>query len=73
MIQKLSDLSHNEDFLKISVEELNEDLKRKTEPREREAGPIRKRLDEIDDEGKGFFLRSSAHRRLLSKMLEVDV
>ena len=32
MVQKLSDLSRNEAFLKVSVEELNGDLKRKIEP-----------------------------------------
>jgi hypothetical protein len=48
--QKLSDLSQNEAFLRISVEELNEVLKRKTEPLEREADQIEKRLAEIDGE-----------------------
>ena len=36
--------------MKISVEELNQDLKQKTEPLEREAGQTKKRLEEIDDE-----------------------
>jgi chromosome segregation ATPase len=50
VVQQLSDLSHNDTFLKISVEELNGDLRRKTEPLEREAGQIKKRLGEIDGE-----------------------
>jgi hypothetical protein len=43
VVQKLSDLSQNEAFLTTSVEELNGDLKQKTEPLEREASRIKKR------------------------------
>ena len=50
VVQKLSDLAQNETYLKMSVDELNGDLKRKTEPLEREAGRIRKRLEEIEKE-----------------------
>lgn len=37
IVQKLVDLSQNEAYLKMSVEELNGDLKRKAEPLEKEA------------------------------------
>jgi hypothetical protein len=40
----------NETYLKMSVEELNGDLQRKTEILEREAGQIEKRLEEIEQE-----------------------
>jgi chromosome segregation ATPase len=39
-----------EAYLKMSVAELNRDVKRKLEPLEKEARQIRKRLDEIEGE-----------------------
>ena len=50
VIGKLSELSQNEDYLKMAVEELNRNLKRKVEPLEKEAALIKKRLDEIEHE-----------------------
>jgi site-specific DNA recombinase len=50
VIGKLSELSQNESYLKVSIEELNADLQKKVEPLEREARRIRKRLYEIEDE-----------------------
>lgn len=50
VIDKLSELSGNEDYLRTSVEELNRDLKRKAEPLEREAAQVNKRLQEIEQE-----------------------
>jgi len=43
VVQKLSELSQNEAYSKMSVAELNGNLKRKVEPLEKEAGQIRKR------------------------------
>jgi site-specific DNA recombinase len=50
VIGKLSELSQNQDYLRMSVDELNRDVKRKIEPLEREAAPINKRLEEIERE-----------------------
>jgi site-specific DNA recombinase len=50
VVGKLSELSQNETYLKMSVAELNGDLKRKVEPLEREAQQLRKRLEEIEGE-----------------------
>jgi hypothetical protein len=50
VVQKLSELSQNEAYLKMTVEELNGDLARKVEPLEKEAGRIKKRLEEIEQE-----------------------
>jgi site-specific DNA recombinase len=50
VVQKLSELSQNEAYLKMTVEELNGDLARKVEPLEKEAGRIEKRLEEIEQE-----------------------
>ena len=72
VVQKLSDLSHNEAFLKISVEELNQDLKQKTEPLEREAGQIKKRLEEIDDEI-GRYVRALGQGKLSIERLEREI
>jgi site-specific DNA recombinase len=72
VIQKLSDLSHNEAFLKISVEELNQDLKRKTKPLETEAGQIRKRLEEIDDEI-GRYIKALGQGKFSIERLESEI
>ena len=72
VVQKLSDLSHNEAFLKISVEELNQDLKQKTEPLEREAGQIKKRLEEIDGEI-GRYVRALGRGKLSIERLESEI
>lgn len=50
VIQKLADLSQNDAYLKISVEELNQDLRRRSELLETEATPLRKRMEEIEQE-----------------------
>jgi chromosome segregation ATPase len=71
-VQKLSDLSQNEAFLKISVEELNGDLKRKTEPLEREAGQIEKRLAEIDGEI-GRYVKALGQGKLSIERLEAEI
>jgi site-specific DNA recombinase len=50
VVEKLSELSKNEAYLRASVDELNGDLQRKVEPLEREAQRIRKRVNEIEQE-----------------------
>ncbi len=72
VVQKLSDLSQNEAFLQISVEELNRDLKRKTEPLEREAGQIEKRLTEIDGEI-GRYVKALGQGKLSIERLETEI
>ena len=72
VVQKLSDLSDNEAFLKISVEELNQDLKQKTEPLEREAGQTKKQLEEIDDEI-GRYVRALGRGKLSIERLEGEI
>jgi chromosome segregation ATPase len=72
VVQKLSDLSQNEAFLKISVEELNGDLKRKTEPLERGAGEIRKRLAEIEEEI-GRYVKALGQGKLSIERLEAEI
>src|SRR5580704_14498481 len=72
VVQKLSDLSQNEAFLKISVEELNGDLKQKTEPLEREASQIKKRLGEIDGEI-GRYIKALGQGKLSIERLEAEI
>ncbi len=72
VVQKLSDLSQNEAFLQISVEELNGDLKRKVEPLEREAGQIEKRLAEIDGEI-GRYVKALGQGKLSIERLETEI
>jgi hypothetical protein len=54
IIEKLAELSQNEAYLKMTVEELNGDLERKVEPLEREAGGITRRLEEIEQESRAL-------------------
>jgi site-specific DNA recombinase len=72
VVQKLSDLSQNEAFLKTSVEELNGDLKQKTEPLEREASQIKKRLGEIDGEI-GRYIKALGQGKLSIERLEAEI
>ena len=72
VIQKLADLSQNEAYLKISVDELNGDLKRKTEPLEREALRLRKRLDEIENEISRY-VKSLGQGKLSIQRLEAEI
>jgi site-specific DNA recombinase len=72
VVQKLSDLSQNEAFLRISVEELNGDLKRKTEPLEREAGQIKKRSEEIEGEI-GRYVKALGQGKLSIARLETEI
>ena len=72
VVQKLSDLSRNEAYLKMCVEELNGDLKRKTEPLEREAGQIKKRLEEIEQEI-GRYVKALGQGKLSIGRLEAEI
>jgi site-specific DNA recombinase len=72
VVQKLSDLSQNEAFLRMSVEELNGDLKRKTEPLEREAGQVKKRLEEIEGEI-GRYIKALGQGKLSIERLEAEI
>jgi len=72
VVQKLSDLSQNEAFLRISVEELNGDLKRKTEPLEREAGQIKRRLEDIELEV-GCYVKALGRGKLSIERLESEI
>jgi site-specific DNA recombinase len=72
IVQKLVDLSQNDAYLKMSVEELNGDLKRKVEPLEREAGKIKKRLDEIEQESRRY-VRALGQGKLSIKQLEAEI
>lgn len=72
VVQKLSDLSQNEAFLEISVEELNGDLRRKAEPLQRDAGQIEKRLAEIDGEI-GRYVKALGQGKLSIERLETEI
>jgi site-specific DNA recombinase len=72
VVQKLSDLSQNEAFLKISLDELNGDLKRKTEPLKREADQIKKRLGEIDEEV-ARYVKALGQGNLSIERLEAEI
>ena len=58
--------------MKISVEELNQDLKQKTEPLEREAGQTKKRLEEIDDEI-GRYVKALGQGKFSIERLESEI
>jgi chromosome segregation ATPase len=72
VIEKLSALSQDQAFLKISVEALNGDLQRKTEPLEKAAGQIKRRLQEIESEI-GHFVKALGQGRLSIKRLENEI
>lgn len=71
-MQKLVDLSQNEAYLKMSVAELNGDLKRKVEPLEKEATQIKKRLEEIEQESKRY-VRALGQGKLSIGRLEAEI
>jgi len=72
VVQKLVDLSQNEAYLKMSVAELNGDLRRKAEPLEREAVQIKKRLDEIELEARRY-VRALGQGKLSIRRLEAEI
>jgi site-specific DNA recombinase len=54
VVGKLSELSHNEPYLKMSVAEMNGDLQRKIGPLQKEAQQFRTRLKEINRKSGGM-------------------
>jgi site-specific DNA recombinase len=72
VVQKLSELSQNEAYLKMTVEELNRDLKRKVEPLEKEAGRINKRLEEIEQEI-GSYVKALGQGKISIGRLETEI
>jgi len=64
-------LQSNSDIRSLD-EELNEDLKLKTEPLEREAGQIKKRLEEIDDEI-GRYVKAFGQGKFSIERLESEI
>jgi septal ring factor EnvC (AmiA/AmiB activator) len=72
VVQKLSELSQNEAYLKMTVEELNSDIQRKTEPLEKQAGQIKKRLDEIEREI-GRYVKALGQGKLSIERLEEEI
>ena len=72
VVQKLSELSQNEAYLKMTVEELNGDLQRKTEPLERDAGQIKKRIEEIEQEI-GRYVKALGQGKLSIERLEAEI
>jgi chromosome segregation ATPase len=72
VVQKLSDISLNETSLQISVEELNGDLKRKTDSLEREAAEIEKRLEEFEGEI-GRYVKALGQGNLSIERLETEI
>src|SRR5215470_5912773 len=72
VVQKLSELSQNEAYLKMSVAELNSNLKRKVQPLEKEAGQLKKRLQEIEQEI-GRYVKALGQGRLSIARLEAQI
>jgi site-specific DNA recombinase len=72
VVGKLSELSQNEAYLKMSVAELNRDLERKIEPLEKEARQLRKRLEEIEGEIRRF-VRALGQGKLSIGRLEEEI
>ncbi len=72
VVGKLSDLSQNDAYLRAFVEELNHDFQRKVKPLEREAGQIRKRLAEIEEEI-GRYVKALGQGKLSIGRLETQV
>ncbi len=72
VVQKLAELSQNEAYLRMTVEELNGDLQRKVEPLEKEAGRINKRLEEIEQEI-GRYVKALGQGKMSIGRLETEI
>lgn len=72
VVQKLSELSQNEAYLRMTVEELNRDLQQRTEPLEKEAERIKKRLEEIEHEIRRY-LKALGKGKLSIGRLEAEI
>jgi Recombinase zinc beta ribbon domain/Recombinase len=72
VIGKLSELSQNEAYLKMSVEEINGDLQRKAEPLAKQTQQIRERLAEIESETRRY-VKALGQGRLSIERLESEI
>jgi site-specific DNA recombinase len=72
VVQKLAELSQNEAYVKMTVEELNGDLQRKVEPLEMEVGRINKRLEEIEEEI-GRYVKALGQGKMSVGRLETEI
>ncbi len=72
VVGKLSELSQNEAYLKISVAEMNGDLKRKVGPLQKETQHLRNRLKEIEQET-GRYVKALGQGRLAIGRLETEI
>ena len=72
VVQKLSELSQNETYLKMTVEELNRDLELKMEPLAKEAERVKKRLKEIEQEISRY-VRALGQGKVSIRRLEAEV
>lgn len=72
VIQDLHELSQNEKYLNMSVEEINRDLKRKVEPLQKEADQIKKRLDGLEAEI-ARYVKALGQGKLSIKRLEKEI
>ena len=72
VVQELSELSQNEAYLRMTVEELNGDLQRKTEPLEDQTRQIKSRLNEIEQEI-GRYVKALGQGKLSIERLEEEI
>lgn len=72
VVGKLSELSQNEAYLKMSVTEMNADLERKVEPLQKEAQQLRNRLKEIDQE-MNRYVKALGQGKLSIGRLETEI
>ncbi len=72
IIQDLHDLSQNEAYLGMSIEELNRDLQRRIEPLAKDAERIKKRLGEVEAEI-GRFVKALGQGKLSVNRLEKEI
>jgi site-specific DNA recombinase len=72
VVEKLSGLAQNDAYLKMSVDELNDDLNRKTEPLEIEAEQLKKRLEEMENEIRRY-VKALGQGRLSIERLEAEI
>jgi len=72
VVGKLSELSQNEVYLKMPVDELNGGLKRKVEPLQKRAQQVRSRLGEIEQEIRRY-VKALGQGKLSIGRLEAEI
>lgn len=72
IVQYLHDLSQNENYVNMSIEELNKNLQSKTEPLEKEALQIKKRINEIESEIDNY-VKALGKGRISIERLEKEI